>query len=42
EHSIKTSSQSRTRRPDMSSFFNQLSQIEVSSTRHNRHAVPTP
>ncbi|PBP15657.1 hypothetical protein BUE80_DR013606 [Diplocarpon rosae] len=42
EHNIKPSPRARTRRPDMSSFFNQLSQIEVSRSPNNAHAVPTP
>ncbi|KAK2627899.1 hypothetical protein QTJ16_002545 [Diplocarpon rosae] len=42
EHNIKPSPRARTRRPDMSSFFNQLSQIEVSRPPNNAHAVPTP
>ncbi|PVH84115.1 hypothetical protein DL98DRAFT_512528 [Cadophora sp. DSE1049] len=46
EHNIKTSAPKiRTRRPSMSSFFNQLSQIETSTlpTPHNNtHSVPTP
>ncbi|KAK0103496.1 hypothetical protein ONS95_005517 [Cadophora gregata] len=46
EHNIKTDApKARTRRPSMSSFFNQLSQIETSTlpTPHNNaHSVPTP
>ncbi|KAH7397811.1 hypothetical protein BKA64DRAFT_48276 [Cadophora sp. MPI-SDFR-AT-0126] len=46
EHNIKNSApKTRTRRPSMSSFFNQLSQIETSTlpTPHNNtHSVPTP
>jgi len=42
EHNIKSAPTSRGRRPSMTSFFNQLSQIETSSpsTPHNNpHAV---
>ncbi|KAK8904309.1 hypothetical protein QC760_007726 [Botrytis cinerea] len=51
EHNIKASSQSSRprRRPSMSSFFNQLSQCETSTSttdpnwhHNNPHAVPTP
>ncbi|CZT45904.1 uncharacterized protein RSE6_06261 [Rhynchosporium secalis] len=45
EHNIKTTSKARTRRPSMSSFFNQLSQIEtttLSSTHNNVNSTPTP
>ncbi|CAD6446938.1 8e9065bc-52d4-4531-9b59-1e4c1b7e1d2b [Sclerotinia trifoliorum] len=51
EHNIKPTSQSARprRRPSMSSFFNQLSQIETSTSttdpswhHNNPHAVPTP
>jgi hypothetical protein len=46
EHDIKDKPESRSRRPDMSSFFNQLSQIETDSTssrsHNNPNALPTP
>ncbi|KAH6713735.1 hypothetical protein BKA61DRAFT_47856 [Leptodontidium sp. MPI-SDFR-AT-0119] len=46
EHNIKTSApKPRTRRPSMSSFFNQLSQIETEtlpSPHNNVHSTPTP
>ncbi|KAH7346598.1 hypothetical protein BKA65DRAFT_280866 [Rhexocercosporidium sp. MPI-PUGE-AT-0058] len=46
EHNIETSApKPRTRRPSMSSFFNQLSQIEtetLSTPTNNVHSTPTP
>lgn len=45
EHNIKERPKARTRRPSMSSFFNQLSQVETDSpgqVHHNPHAIPTP
>ncbi|KAE8453383.1 hypothetical protein EG329_010244 [Mollisiaceae sp. DMI_Dod_QoI] len=43
EHNIKDAPKRRSRRPDMSSFFSQLSQVETSSpSHHNPHAQPTP
>jgi len=48
EHNIKDKLEGRGRRPDMSSFFNQLSQIETDSTsdpgwsHNNPNAIPTP
>ncbi|KUJ23005.1 uncharacterized protein LY89DRAFT_693315 [Mollisia scopiformis] len=43
EHNIKDAPEARTRRPDMASFFSQLSQVETDSPTHmNDHAIPTP
>ncbi|PMD65415.1 uncharacterized protein K444DRAFT_607978 [Hyaloscypha bicolor E] len=46
EHNIKDKPKSRSQRPDMSSFFNQLNQIDTNSTsartHNNPNAVPTP
>ena len=46
EHNIKGEAKSHHTRPDMSSFFNQLSQITTESTssraHNNPNAVPTP
>jgi len=43
EHNIKDAPKARSRRPDMSSFFSQLSQVETDSPSHsNEHAQPTP
>lgn len=47
EHGIKDAPKPRTRRPSMSSFFNQLSQISTDDSspsypHNNPHATPTP
>ncbi|KAF8852070.1 hypothetical protein BDZ45DRAFT_678611 [Acephala macrosclerotiorum] len=43
EHNIKDKPKGKSRRPDMSTFFSQLSQVETSSpSHHNPHAEPTP
>jgi hypothetical protein len=42
EHGIKEKPKGRTRRPSMSSFYNQLSQVEVDASHNNPHATPTP
>ncbi|KAI9054360.1 hypothetical protein LZ554_001523 [Drepanopeziza brunnea f. sp. 'monogermtubi'] len=42
EHNIKATPQARSRRPDMSTFFSHLAQIETPSAQTNTHATPTP
>ncbi|CZR52039.1 uncharacterized protein PAC_01916 [Phialocephala subalpina] len=43
EHNIKDKPKGKSRRPDMSTFFSQLSNVETSSpSHHNPHAEPTP